>query len=434
MPALKHPDWLPMSRVWCLAFSADGKYLAVGGNFLPSIWEFKTGELVRDLSGTNDLKCSSISFSPDGERVAATFLDGVRVWESQSGKSALAPRKQHGNVPSAAFSPDPDGQFLAICRGGEVTIENIRPRKLPTSRTLAGSRRNRRLAVLAFSADGLTLAARAEGEDQEIVVWDVSDVGTEKLRCRSIKPSPKARRACLAFRPGSNVLVSGCAGKPLEAWDALTGRPVTLNVPAHDVSALAFSPDGRYLATTDGGNRVAVWDADSGQLLRILEATTSELRSLAFDPSSGKFLAAGGSNGFVKVWEAVTGREKCLCRGHHRNVACVCFSPDGKRLATASSGTVCLWDAGNGRELFSMVGHGAQVEAVAFSPDGRRLASCSMDGDVKLWDPSAGHEVLTLKDHRGPVMSVAFAPGNGQLLASCGHDDNVRLWDGRPLE
>ena len=57
--------------------------------------------------------------------------------------------------------------------------------------------------------------------------------------------------------------------------------------------------------------------------------------------------------------------------------------------------------------------------SVAFSPDGKRLASASRDGTVKVWDAATGQEIRTLKGHTGFVTSVAFSP-DGKRLASAG--------------
>jgi WD40 repeat protein len=70
---------------------------------------------------------------------------------------------------------------------------------------------------------------------------------------------------------------------------------------------------------------------------------------------------------------------------------------------------------------------------VAFSPDGRRLASASRGNTVKLWDAATGQEVLTLKGHTSAVTSVAFSP-DGRRLASASQDSTVRVWDARLSE
>jgi hypothetical protein len=77
---------------------------------------------------------------------------------------------------------------------------------------------------------------------------------------------------------------------------------------------------------------------------------------------------------------------RATLRGHKDTVYGVAFSPDGKRLATASwDRTAKVWDAESGKELLTLRGHSNFVDGVAFSPDGKRLATASGDSTVQVY-------------------------------------------------
>ena len=113
--------------------------------------------------------------------------------------------------------------------------------------------------------------------------------------------------------------------------------------------------------------------------------------------------------------------------GHHERVRSVVFSPDGKRITSASDNyMVWLWDAEKGEPIGApLKGHCESVLSVVFSPDGKRIASVSSDKMVQLWDVVKGEPIgAPLKGYHESVLSVVFSP-DGKRIASASSDNMV---------
>jgi WD40 repeat protein len=166
-----------------------------------------------------------------------------------------------------------------------------------------------------------------------------------------------------------------------------------------------------------------------GPLPRVasLHGHTADAYFVSFS-RDGSRIASGSRDRTARIWDAVTGREICVCSGHTNDVNWVDFSPDQTLLATASEDqTVKIWDAATGKERLTLKGHESEVIGVLFNPAGNRLVSGDGRGVLKLWDISTKQQIKSVAAHSKRIQSLAWA-ADGRLLATAGDDELVRLW------
>jgi WD40 repeat protein/serine/threonine protein kinase len=415
-----------------LAVSRDGRLLAsgnaAGGNATVKIWDIQTGAELRELKNHVGF-IEQLAFSPDGLLLASGDFSRVKIW-----------------------SPITGDLLRDLTGEGSVVI------------------------ALTFSPDGRFLAAACQ--DDRVRLWDVTT-------WRQLDPIPEKRVAYngLAFSPDGRCLLTASMDGGVKIYDRSTGEVMSsFHGHTQRIWVAAYSRDTRLIALGSEEGTVKVWETDSGKQIHSLEAHTGVVADLVFLDGERR-LASCGEDRTLKIWDMATGQEalqlgifakSCqafavsadglrlfyrhpegtkvpdkvgfadgtpltshgtdggtqVLDGHLHNVVDVAWSPDGRRLASASwDQTAKVWNASTGRELFTLRGHDASLTGVAFSPDGQFIASSSWDETVRVWDAGTGQELFTLRSQGGPVYGVAFHPKDGRVLASAHRDGTIKLWD-----
>ena len=157
-----------------------------------------------------------------------------------------------------------------------------------------------------------------------------------------------------------------------------------------------------------------------------------QLYRAQFSPD-GRFIAAGGQDKFVHLWELEReGNSRKSFDAHRAWVSSLAFHPEEKRLFSADChGVVHCWDyeadgVAKPRWTISTADNN-NVRALAVSPDGRYLVSAGDDGIVKVWNTTDGTPVARLEGHRECVFSLVISP-DGQHLASGDLLGCIRHW------
>jgi WD40 repeat protein len=156
-----------------------------------------------------------------------------------------------------------------------------------------------------------------------------------------------------------------------------------------------------------------------------------DLRSAVFDPRGERLVTAGVSG--VRIWDIRT-MKPLLDLPYRANVLYASFSPDGKLIATASADTTArIWDASTGKELHVLRGHTGSVTSARFSPDGRLLVTSSKDNTVRVWDAASGALDAIFGDHTDIVWNASFSP-DGKRIATASSDDTARIYTFAPID
>ena len=115
--------------------------------------------------------------------------------------------------------------------------------------------------------------------------------------------------------------------------------------------------------------------------------------------------------------------------GHSDTVFGVCFSPDGKMLATASADKfVKTFELPSGKFVKAFEGHTNHVLDVGWKGDGKLLASAGADNVIKVWDYEKGEQTRTIAGHAKQVTRLLFVGKTSQVV-TCSGAQNVRYWN-----
>jgi WD40 repeat protein len=469
-------------------YSPDGQRLAVITETgleegVIQIWDARTGENLKNLPQRLN-NYSVLAFSPNGRQLTCIHNSTrtVYIWDVENERQVNMLRYgQSGLVLAVAFSPD--GRMIAS-GGDDGTARLWDPTTGDEIRTLRGSTGG--LTGLAFSPDGRRLAA-STFDQRTVTIWD-PETGQDPLTL----PQPYSQVVKVAVSPDGRQFAAVYTNRFVKIWDATTHQLVrNFFGYGHRVTDVAFSPDGKLLVIASDDGTVKLWDVATGQLIRslmhgpdylntnvafspdgqsIASISVSRLKhpegkpiweakiwsvssgqqigafpthhtmvwTVAYSPDGRRLVTASGDR-TAKVWDIRTGEEVFACRGHTLGVQGARFSPDGRWIATVGEdATARIWDASNGQELHPLRGHNRELRGIAFSPDGRRLVTGSADGTLKLWDTASGQELLTLRGLKYYVIDVAFSP-DGEWLVSVGGDGSavdsyaVAVWEATPL-
>ncbi|WP_437987837.1 nSTAND1 domain-containing NTPase [Sorangium sp. So ce117] len=246
-----------------------------------------------------------------------------------------------------------------------------------------------------------------------VVVQLAIDAGQQAVRAdeQALRADREAARAQIEAREARNATLMATA-REMQA-DPTTTLAILREVEPPDV------PRGWAL--------LARWALNSGVSRAVL--SHPDLVSHAAYSPDGKRIVTASADANARVWNADGTGEPVVLHGHGDRVTSATFSPNGKRIVTASyDRTARVWNADGSGEPVVLRGHEKAVRWAAFSPDGKRVVTASYDRTARVWNADGSGEPVVLRGHKEVPYSAAFS-SDGKRIVTASYDRTARVWN-----
>jgi len=302
-----------------------------------------------------------------------------------------------------------------------------------------------------FSPDGERIGVSCE--DGRLLIYSVHDLGKAVPPIVLIHTSAVTR---FAFDPTGQRILSVCADGIVQIWDwkKSTVKSEATYRHTHAVTVARFSkdPEGARFLTGSKDRTVVIHDTASGKPLKTLHHASAVIDA-EFD-NTGERVATSAEDGTARIWTiraairageeslpsaeiGSTEEEAALTMPHRSPISRVCFSPDGKKLLTASfDQTAMIWDSETGRPITRKpIRRSAPILDAAYNPNGRDIALVTKDGTGRVWNGELDDWRTWVVRHDGAINKVAFSP-DGRSMATASEDNTAQVWEinkGEPI-
>ncbi|MFK5921605.1 MAG: hypothetical protein QM496_05455 [Verrucomicrobiota bacterium] len=428
-----------------LAVSANGQYILSSAKEGPArLWNAKDGKRLAELKGNADLLAERDAMQRRvdlAKRLAAEFTKALpaaeKVWQEESTKATEAATK----AVAARLETEKKITMLKRLRrklpaAKEADLKKATEETAKAKNALAIAERNRDLSIrLTSQAAEKHVALKIKNQTATTIEKSLSEE-IKKLN-EGIKKDDAIAVQALAFSNDSSQAAVALADGSLRFWNASTGKFLHSIEQSSPTLAIHYAATGQLLGAQKD-KKLATWNPDPQWTwtANLGDGENSDIfpdrvTALAYS-RDGSILATGSGvpsrSGELRLWDALTHKTIIANNeAHDDTIAAIAFSPDDRKIATASTDRfVKTFDPGTLEFIRGYEGHTSHVLAVDWSPDGRFLASGSADKQVKIWDFETGSQTKKIEGYEKEVTAVAYISNTDQLLTASG-DKKVKL-------
>lgn len=387
-----------------MVFSSEGDRLAVTSSNQLRVWRIPSGELAIDKK--LDMSTSFLAFAPNGGLVVLDFLDALLAVDA-GGTLTRRYRREGLSVDSIGFTAD--GELVSHTGNGIDTTRWIASTGQPIVYTATRSTHAERIRF-ATNDQRLFGFTRADVE-----VWDTKSGKIAAIEQGAAGPIAVAKDV-----------------DPKIDWEAFDSTARGIGGRLGEVRSVG----GKTRALVWQDRKLRVTEPPRIEPIVDLENATLPVAHLLAD---GSGLLVGGYDDPWRILDLPSGKERvALDGGGPLRFEDAIVSPDGKLVfgRRESATSVDVFRASDGQPVGQMKNEGggghddgdsAYVMDIALSPNGKWLVAASSDHVARVFSTSSRALVTTLDGHADLVEGVAFS-NDGSTIATVSRDGTLLLW------
>uniref|UniRef100_A0A8C8LRZ4 Small-subunit processome Utp12 domain-containing protein n=1 Tax=Oncorhynchus tshawytscha TaxID=74940 RepID=A0A8C8LRZ4_ONCTS len=278
---------------------------------------------------------------------------------------------------------------------------------------------------------------RGEGEEEEPrgeVIRGKGERPKEKEGTKNVRYKQRSKyvRGHTHRHTHTHILVTGFASGIFHLHELPEFNLIhSLSISDQRIATVSMNSSGDWIGFGCSGlGQLLVWEWQSESYVFKQQGHFNNMAALAYSPD-GQYIATGGDDGKVKVWNMTSGLCFVTFTEHTSSVTNVTFTSRGFVIVSASlDGTVRAFDLHRYRNFRTFTSpRPAQFSSLAVDPSGDLVSAGAQDSfEVFIWSMQTGRLLEVLGGHEGPVSCLCFSPVQS-ILASASWDKTVRLWD-----
>ncbi|TPX31065.1 hypothetical protein SmJEL517_g05496 [Synchytrium microbalum] len=240
---------------------------------------------------------------------------------------------------------------------------------------------------VAWSKDGSHIYSASS--DKTASIWDAT-VGE---RLRRFKGHTNIINSMSICKRGLELIATGSDDSTIKIWDSRTKESVESFTDKYQVTAVAWSDDGSLVYSGGLDNHIKAWDLRKKDVVYTLKGHFDTITGLRLSPD-GNYLLSNAMDNTVRIWDvkpfAVEASRMLKVfegspHGFEKNLLKPCWSPDGDYVAAGGGDrTVTVWEVATRKILYKLPGHKGCVNEVAWHRTQPIILSASSDKTMFL--------------------------------------------------